>query len=297
MVNWTIGHKYVIQYSNRLISFSFVLISLASCKIADLRTKDISSSTLREPKAIELIEKVITNQGLDLLKNSETYSYSARDHWKGIFSLGNPFPKNNEVMVLKFRPNSFDGQFQYPTSTNKTIYGLQSMNYYEIEEDKTVKFTSNKKIQFALPAIQYLFELPLRLRNVPILKYAGEQTFEGKKYDLVFATWETLEPNKKYDQYILYISKEGYLSFASYTVREAGGITPKSTYGSIRYEDSVKNPDGIHYPSTLYIQLNSLKGNTKWIRKLTISELQLNSFPKTDLYPNANLRFIGDSKN
>ncbi|MBW1294860.1 hypothetical protein [Aquimarina litoralis] len=298
MINYSCIAKKRIQRIRKPLLLFILLISVCSCKIADLRTTNISDASVpREPKAIELINTVIENQGLDVLESSETYSYKAIDHWKGIFSWGNPFPENKELMVLKFRPNSFDGQFHYPQKKNYKTYGLQSMNYYEINHEGTVNFKNNKKIQFALPAIQYLFELPLRLRNVPILKYAGEQLFEGEKYDLVFATWNSVEPNKKYDQYLLYISKDGYLNFASYTVRESSAITPKNIYGSIRYENRIQNADGIQYPSTLYIQLNALKENTEWIRKLTISDVQLNSFPISDLYPNATIEFMGDSKN
>jgi hypothetical protein len=149
-----------------------------------------------------------------------------------------------------------------------------------------------------LPAIQYLFELPIRIKEAPILKYAGTKEMEGITYDLVFATWDSLEPNKEFDQYLLYISqKTGFLTFASYTVRDAYLPSPKNVYGSIRYEDMQENSDGIKYPTTIYIQINKLKSKDTWTRKMTLQDLQLNNFETSLLYPNKELKFLGDSKN
>lgn len=130
------------------------------------------------------------------------------------------------------------------------------------------------------------------------MKYAGSKEIEDITYDLVFATWESLEPNKEFDQYLLYISQEtGLVAFASYTVRDAYLPSPKNVYGSIRYEDMQENSDGIKYPTTIYIQINGLKNKNKWTRKMTLKDLKLNDFEVSLLYPNKDIKFLGDSKN
>ncbi|MEL6919175.1 MAG: hypothetical protein AAFO99_15775, partial [Bacteroidota bacterium] len=193
-------------------------IVFQSCKIADLRTAKISStSLLREEKAIMLLTRAIDIQSYEKLAAADTYTIIARDDWKGLFAIANPLPKDNELMEMRFRPNSFDGQFNY--YGNGTVYGVQSFQFYKIKQKDTV-YKKKKSVVFTLPAIQYFFELPLRLKNSPILKYAGTKEFEGSEYDLVFATWDRLEPHKEHDQYLLYFDRNsGMLSFASYTVR------------------------------------------------------------------------------
>ncbi|WP_109301368.1 hypothetical protein [Aquimarina sp. AU474] len=282
-----------------LLLFTFVITTFQSCKIADLRTSAINNSTPdREQKAIDLLNKTIKNQNLDILVNSKTYSYKIKDNWKGVLALMNPFPKDNELMEMRFRPKSFDSQFYYVNAKNRIIYGVQSFNYYKIDRTGNLKFKDKKSISFSLPAIQYLFELPIRIKDAPILKYAGIKKIEGVTYDLVYATWKSLEPNKEFDQYVLYISqKTGLLSFASYTVRDSYLPSPKNIYGSIRYEDMQENADGIKYPAIIYIQINGLKSKNKWTRKMTLKDLKLNDFEVSLLYPNKKLNFLGDSKN
>ncbi|MEM9361354.1 MAG: SRPBCC family protein [Bacteroidota bacterium] len=298
--------KYGTKKSKRaLVGASVVLVlllattlSFQSCKIADLRTSQISAETPdRETRAVRLLDEVITNGKLDRLANAETYSFDATDDWKGIMTLANPLPKDNEPMEFRYRPNSFDGQFHYTASKKKTVHGVQSFNYYKLESNKAIKVKKKKKMTFTVPAIQYFFEMPLRLRNAPILKYAGTREFEGETYDLVFATWETTVPHKEHDQYLLYISQDDRkLKFANYTIRANYVPAPKNMYGSIRYEALQTNSDSITYPSKMYIQVNGLKKKKKAAHVLTVDNLRLNDFDIAELYPLKDIKYIGDSK-
>ncbi|WP_422858450.1 hypothetical protein ACOKFD_13830 [Flagellimonas sp. S174] len=275
-----------------------IVLIVQSCKIADLQTSELNPDLPhREDKAIQLLDGVIKKYRLDILETSKNYSFKAKDDWKGLYAIANPFPKDNELMQIRFRPFSFDGQFNYLETRNKTIYGVQSFKHYRINEEGKVSFRRKKSISFTLPAIQYFFELPLRLRNAPILKYAGVRDFENKTYDLVFATWDKLKPHKEHDQYLLYIDREsGNLSFASYTVRGMYLPVPKSVFGSIRFNGLNKNENGVTYPEKLYIQLNKLKKPKRALHTITISDLRLNSFPLPLLYPDKNIQYKGDSK-
>lgn len=281
------------------IVFLLYIALLSSCKLADLRTDAIKSqSPNREDKAVDLLKKTIAAQNLEILKKAESYTMESRDNWRGLMTMINPFPKDNKRLAFRFRPMSFDGQMQYlETKKKDNIYGIQSLNYYKIEDGEEAVFKDSKKMEFAIAAVQYMFELPIRLIDAPILKYAGTQEFEGTDYELVFATWQSTEPNQAFDQYLLFIHPETYhLAFASYTIRAMYMPAPRGMYGSVRYEDIVENEDGIKYPSTLYVQINKLKKNKKWAHKMTIKDLALNSFDRSILYPNADLEFLGDNK-
>ncbi len=280
------------------ISLLIVLVS-QGCKIADLRTPAIAANTSdREPKALRLLEKVIANNQLQKLADAKTYSLEAKDNWKGLSALVNPLPKDNSLMQLRFRPNSFDGQFEYLEGKNGTVHGVQSFQYYKIKNDRHVRLRKKKSIVFSLPAIQYFFELPIRLQNAPFLKYAGTTTLEGNTYDLVFATWQELAPHKENDQYLLYIHQEtGQVDFANYTVRGLYLPAPRSLYGSIRFSDRKTTKEGITYPGTMTIQLNKLKKEKQFTHRISVDKLELNSFPVLDLYPIKGLQYLGDQKN
>ncbi|MEM6725768.1 MAG: hypothetical protein AAF598_17135, partial [Bacteroidota bacterium] len=282
-----------------LVGCLFIGATLNSCKISDLRTDQISeTSQAREPEALQLLEEVIANNNLQKLARSETYALTATDHWKGIMKMANPLPKNNTLMELRYQPNSFDGQFQYTETKNQTVHGVQSLNYYQLKADGTIQSKKSKKIAFTLPALQYFFELPLRLLNAPILKYAGTREFEGVSYDLIFATWQKAEPHKEHDQYLLYIAQgDRQLKFANYTVRSNYLPAPKSMFGSIRYEGIITSSEGITYPSEMYIQVNELKKKKKSAHVFTIKDFTLNKGDLSSLYPLDNIDFLGDSKN
>ncbi len=282
----------------QIILLSILLVA-QGCKIADLRTAAIDTSFPdRETRALQLLEEVIAANQLRKLAEAETYSLEATDNWKGLLAVMNPLPKDNTVMALRFRPNSFDGQLKYLDGDNKTVHGVQSFRYYKIKDDGAIKLRNKKSIVFALPAIQYFFELPLRLHNAPFLKYAGTATVEGKKYDLVFATWQELAPHKEHDQYLLYINKATrQLDFANYTVRGLYLPAPKSLYGSIRFSNRKTTNYGITYPGTMTIQLNSLKKEKRFAHRIATDKLELNSFNVLDLYPIQGLQYLGDQKN
>ena len=282
---------------NTFLVLTFIL-AFQGCKIADLRTSSIDVSLPnREVKALQLLDHVISKYNLNQLAQAETYSLQAVDNWRGLYALVNPFPKDNKLMELRFRPGLFDGQFNYVETENPKTYGVQSLKHYRSTRDGEMVFKKKKSIEFALPAIQYFFELPLRLQNAPILKYAGTQEFEGNTYELVFATWDRLEPHKEHDQYLLYFhGKTGDLTFASYTVRGIYLPSPKNTYGSIRFAEWRQNDDGIRYPGKLFIQLNKLKKPKRSLHILSLDNLQLNSFELSKLYPNDTLTYMGDSK-
>ncbi|MBV6646131.1 MAG: hypothetical protein KI790_11820 [Cyclobacteriaceae bacterium] len=272
---------------------------LAGCKLADLRTDAINGqSPNRDEKAVDLLKKTIAAQNLEMLKKAESYTMESRDNWRGMMAMMNPFPKDDKRLEFRFRPMSFDGQMQYlETKKKDNIYGIQSLNYYKIEDGEEAVFKDSKKMEFAIAAVQYLFELSLRMIDAPILKYAGTKEVEGVAYDLVFATWESITPNKTYDQYLLFIHPEtSYLAFASYTIRSMYMPAPKSMYGSIRYEDMITSEDGIKYASTLYVQINKLKSKKKWAHKMNFKDLKLNQFDQQLLYPNDEIEFLGDTK-
>lgn len=66
----------------------------------------------------------------------------------------------------------------------------------------------NSSFNFFYYGIRHLIEFPFEMGSADILEHIGEKELKGNSYDLIFATWEKLEPNMEYDQYIIWINKK-----------------------------------------------------------------------------------------
>ena len=280
------------------------IFTLQSC-MADLRTStvkknEISSENITKGK--ELLTKAWKAQGFDKLKNHTTYSYTGEDSWKGMMGkMGKVWPNSKAKLNFKCEIGTFDSQVTFMDGKRKgTTAGLQNWNYYEKEENSEVKFLkTNKRINFGLAAFQYFSEMIDRLRKAPIIRYAGEKEFKGKKYDLVFCTWYEESPHKKADQYMAWINKEtGIMDYTQYTLRDNYLKMPggQMFYGGIEFSD-LKEIDGILIPHKQTVYLNKIKKNQdKHVHQIVISDFKFDSFKLEELKPNKNLEESGDKK-
>jgi hypothetical protein len=292
------------RIKNLLFAFTaLVAISLQSCAIADLRTEELKNQNYQksdEDKGRAILKAAWKAQGMDQLQQFETYEVIAQDHWKGMLgAMGNVWPVNQTSMRMRFAVGTFDSQVEVLEGKKEGfLAGQQSWNYYE-KEDGKIEFKEklDKRISFGLSAYQYFFELTDRLMRAPIVVYAGETEFEGKKYDMVLASWETIEPHKGHDQYRLWINKETkMLDVVENTVRANYLPGAQHLYGSTQMKD-YRKINGIYIPFELTVDLNEpSKKETKYVHRLTVKEFQFDTFDKSVLYPNPDLKMLGDVK-
>ncbi|NAS32409.1 hypothetical protein GTQ40_15600 [Flavobacteriaceae bacterium R38] len=282
-----------------LVSVVFLMIS---CKLADLRTPEVKqlddNYRSNEQKGRELLNRAIQHQGFDKLVEAETYEIILKDRWKGVAGkIGNVWPVNNKKIALRFTPNTFDGQLEILEGRKKgTVWGMQSWQVYKLRPGKEVVLKKKKRIAFGLAAFHYLFEGPTRLSKAPVIRYAGEGSYNNKKYDKVFVSWG-VKPDKKYDQYVVWIEKEkGVIELVSYTVRDNFLPSPKNIYATLILSD-YRNIDGVLFPFQQTAQLNDPKKNLNhYIHKMQIEKFVMNTFSKDKLYPIKQLKTIGDKK-
>lgn len=285
---------------NTLITL-LIIGSLSGCKLSDLRTDYLLENGITESseeKGGRILEEVYRNQGFDKLETFQTYSVVGSDHWKGLLGkTGNPWPVNEDKIKIRYITNTFDSQLEVLEGKKKgLIAGLQSWSYYEGTEEKLEFQKPDKGTRFVLAAYQYFFELSSRLRNAPIIAYAGEEEAFGESYDKVFATWEDAEPNKNFDQYLLWINKETKLiDFVSYTLRENFLPGPKGIYGTLEYRD-YQEVDGLKIPFNHTVRIQDKKEGKGYLHRMIVEEFEFDSFPKEQLYINPELEQIGDEK-
>lgn len=286
----------------KLTLLASTLLLIIGCR-SDIRTKLVKTEGLSEEnvaKGKALLHAAWKAQGLDKLTEHTVYSYHGYDEWKGFLgTVGKLWPEKKAHMDFKYEIGTFDGQLQYTSGKKKGLkQGLQNWNYYEIDGDTTF-MKPNSRVQFGLSAFQYFVEMADRLKNAPIIVYAGEDEMRGQTYDLVFCTWNSLKTDRNIDQYMAWINKEtGLIDFTQYTIRENFLNMPgaKIFYGGIEYTN-LKSIDGILIPHTQNVYAFNLKTNQKrFVHKLEVTDFKFDTFPLDDLKIDKTIAKSGDFK-
>jgi len=259
----------------KLILTLFVSIFFFHSCLHDVRPRMLKQEGITEENTLkgkQMLDELWKKQGGDKLEKHKVYSFLGMDTWKNsrMGKIGKLWPDYKTNLEFKFQVDTLNGQITFIDGQRKgTIIGMYNSNYYEIHngktefQDKTAK--SNLKPVFGLSHIQYFFELIGRLRQAPIISYAGSKTFNDKQYDLVFCTWGKAEPHMEHDQYLLWINqKTGQLDYSEYSVREpyAKPLGYKMIGGNIEYSD-YREVDGVWIPHDQIVYLIKKKTDQK----------------------------------
>ena len=292
----------------KVILLSTLLFFLQSC-MYDLRTKTIKTAGItveNTNKGKLILEQAWKKQGYDKLKNHTTYSYHGKDIWKGMLGkIAQMWPDMELEMDFKFKLRTFDGQVTFlDGKESNTIAGLQNWNYYEIKQNDTLfknkDHKKNRSKVFGIAAFQYFTEMIDRIKDAPIISYAGEKEFRGQNYDLVFCTWNSEKPHKEDDQYLAWINKKtGLMDFTQYTIRESYIKPPgyKMIGGGVEFSD-FKNIDGILIPHEQLVYAIKLRKNkNRFLHKLKLSNFKFDNFNPNDLIINTEIKSGGNFKN
>lgn len=286
----------------KIFFLMLIPIFISSCGIADLRTAEIKKdqqSETDQQKAERLLASAIKKQGLDKVSQFETYEVIGNDDWKGLLgSVGNVWDWKDEKVAMRFAVGDFDGQIEVLEGKKKGFTaGIQSWDYYEIEKGKyNTDVKTDKRIQFALAAYHYFYELGTRLARAPKVWYVGEGEIEGVEMDKILVSWGN-NKTKAYDQYVLWISKEsGIIEATTHTVRDNYLPMAGFLYSTTRFTN-FKDVDGVLIPFRQTVQLKNPKDKvSKYIHQFSVESFTWDAFPLDKIRPNSNLDPIGDDK-
>lgn len=282
-------------------AFLSLIIILSSC-ISSVSNKTVKTDGLAgKEKAVAILNQAWKAHGLDVMASKKVYEITAEDHWKGLAGkFGKLWPKQRQQMNMQFAFGTFDARVTFLDGKKEgETRGLQAWNYYVIEKgDSTAAFKkkAHTKTEFGLAAFQYFFELIDRLKKVDLITYGGEKEFNGKTYELVFVTWGKLKTHGEHDQYMLWINKETkMMEYVHFTVHDTS--FPGNTVTGSNEFTNFKDIDGVKIPFEQIIYVGSPKKNqTKYLHKLTVTDFKFDSFDKQLLYPNKDLKSMGDAK-
>lgn len=254
-------------------------MSLNSC-LVDLRTKSLKNNEINQNKAIvnEWIKKLQKSHHYNEWKKIDYYSLKVNDKFFGLIGKAtNPFPNNPITFDAIFDAHSFNSKIQLEHIKNKEIWGLFNSKSYKQVNNESISNKRDKKIEFWLPTYQYFFELPHKIQEADILLNSGKAKFNDQSYQLIYATWKNAEPNKEFDQYILWINENtNLIDMVQFTIREKG----KFLKGAAIYT-KYETVNGLVLPAEIEIK-------QKITNKKLIHNIQYHQFKKLDTIPNLN---------
>lgn len=289
-------------------NFGITLIAaalLSSCAAVDLRTDLIKNSPNdSETKGRELLTDAVQKMGYDKLSETQTYSVTANFDWASFWRLMpmNTFPGNhNNDLEFKFATNSFDGQMTYLEGRKEGLtQGLQSWQGYKIKRNTgALKQHEHDRYIWGLATYHYLLEAPYRiLTECDVIRYGGQKVINGKTYETVYTTWQTEEPNKEFDRWLLYIDPDtGFIDLMEITINDFFIAMPKGLQHATVWVDRAPTSIGAQLPTNVTIQLMSPKSPDKKVYSFALRDYKFDNFDKQELYPIEGLPYYGTSKN
>ena len=291
--------KLFANMTKRILKYTVLalvgIISVTGCigfnKVADLRTERAMQNQGAD-KAKALLKEMALAHGSRAWQSIETYSIDFEDEFYGFIGKnGHPFKDNKLSAKLDYIPYSFDGQLTFKEGKLKDqTWGIQSGKTYTQSPAQALDWDTDKDIKFWLPTYQYFTEFPLRIQNADALAYAGEHTIDGVLCQGILASWQTTDPQKDIDQYLIWISKaDKRIVKLAYTVREQY----KFLTGAAYYKD-YKNYDGIWLPSRMPVESNLVKKGL--LHEMRILDFKTNVVPVAQLRPDTELPVYEDAR-
>jgi len=285
--------NYLIVFKKyQLILLCLVMVSCQAC-MSDIRTdlvKKEGTAMTNLDKGKTLLQNIHEGQRPRAWSDIEVYEVNLTDEFFGL--MGSAFPEKKASMQAFFAPNSYDGKLTFNEGKLKgKTWGIQSWQTYTQEADNQPVFDKNKKIAFWVPTYQYFIELPARIQRADVISYAGEKSYKGKNYDLVYATWKTQAPQKDIDQYMIWINKKtNTVDLVEFTIRDQMNFLK----GTAIYEDLHEAGDGVVLPKR--ISIKTKKDDKKMLHQMNLSGFKANHVPVSVVRPDPNLKMMGDDK-
>lgn len=180
---------------------------------------------------------------------------SATDDWDSF--LGElaflQYDKHQELDIWVKTPEIGDTFIDLKNGSKKgQRWGVEDGAQYRIIDGKRVPDNEPLSGLF-IKATGVLMALPIHLSYADQVAYVDDVEFEGATYHRVFATWEQMAPQEKFDHWLVWINREtGLIEQAEFTVREYEATTafPVTRSGAYSMSD-FREVDGMKIPHTI----------------------------------------------
>ena len=251
-----------------------------------LREGPISGTSAQSAK--ERLARAAAAHGVKRWREFRILEVAAKDswHWWMAHTPLNPWPEPRQQLRMQFLRGTWTSRMELLNGPEPGgVWGIQAWHPYRISPGGKPVFQADDDISFYLPTYHYFFEFPFRIGAAGIVADAGEASHQGKSYDRVFATWDTLEPNRDKDQYVVWINQDtGLIDRIEYTVREIGGFAA----GATNYYE-YRSVDGVMIPHRLSMRLVMPGGIEREAHEVLVEQARWDAVDVGLLLPNPEL--------
>ena len=264
--------------------------------LADLRRDSLAQDTpaAREAGARRL-DTLAAAHGLDAWLGYQVMDVTFEDVWYGdmMKRFMMHWKESPQALRGRFIRGGWTGDLELLSGPDKgKRWGIQSWKTWTAEPGEEPVFEQDDTVEFVVPTTQYFLELPLRMRSATVALDSGQDVWEGKTHDLIFASWGTAEPVLEVDQYVLWIDPEtGLLARVDFTVRDQGG----GATGSARYRHYV-DVGGVQVAKEIAIFGLLPAGAEMPVHTFVTEKVEWDTVSPDDLRPDPSLANEGESK-
>jgi len=259
---------------------------------ADLRNDSVKKDP-QVAKAKVLMQEMAESHMIENWDSISTYTVRYQEEMYGFLGkFSNPFPEEKSLFDLSYIPNTYDGRLTFVNGKNEgKSWGIQSWKTYSATKNSEPVFADDANITFWVPTYQYFIEFPKRILNANAFGYVGEQTINNVMCEGVIASWNTIEPQRDIDQYLIWLNKATKrIVKLEYTVRDQYNFVVGAAY----FND-YKDFDGILLPTKLPVGSNLL-AEGELLHQMDIINFTKNTLTQKELRPIQNLKAGGDEK-
>ncbi len=264
--------------------------------VADIRPMELKKGYITEAaasKGKELLVRTANMHGIqkwNMHKNLEIIGVDDWFHWMGRVFI-NPFPNARQKIKLQLLLGTWTSRLELlDASGSIEVWGIQAWNTYRSQVGQNPVFQPDKEIRFFLPTFQWWFEFPFRIVSATVITALPD--IQDSSFDRVFVTWNSLEPNRELDQYIVYINKEtGLIDRIEYTIRDMGGFTT----GATNFLD-YHSVDGVMVPFQFEASVIMPGGFEQVMHRVTVGSASWDTITPDRLLPNQDIKSEKDSK-
>jgi hypothetical protein len=210
--------------------FAVLLMVICSSCLSDLRPKEFRDASNyteeNHQKGLEILKRYAQVSGQEKWDKVNSYTIYMNDDFFGLKGrFAQPFKNTRNQFKLDYYPLENSGTLQFLNGKKKDmVWGYNEGNTYIRKDVNSIPIDVDKKaIKFWIPTYEYFIELPFRISNADIIYYAGQEKYGLNLYDKVFVSWKQAAPQKKIDQYMLWVNQStGFVDRMQYTIRDQG---------------------------------------------------------------------------
>ena len=268
-----------------IIVILIILLLLIIGGVNFFKLSDLSPDGYSYPNDPAKAQQLMTAMGdahnIAAWDSIETYHVDFTEEFYGFLGKqAHPFKEQKLNFSLDYNPHNYDGRMEIASGADQgKTWGIQSWQTYLVDENGHATAKDDADMTFWIPTYQYFIELPKRIQEASVVDYVGTQQINGITTEGVIASWQTVEPQKTIDQYVVWIdANTKKIVKVEYTVRD----TYPFVSGAAHYTE-YKDYNGIILPSVMPVESN-LKSEG-FLHQMSINSFTPNRMSVEDLTP------------